>query len=430
MVAASVIIPCHNKRETLAEVLSSLERQSVSPDAFEVIVVDDASTDGTPAMVRARAGRRPRIALEEMGAHTDVCPARVRNRGLERARGQVAIFLDADVLVGPDFIREHLAAHAAGEGVVIGYIYAYPLAASERAPEVMQAPPIGECLERLPALVRENPRRWRDGREAHYRIWPDIATCPMPWLYFWGGNTSVSRKLVLEAGGFDETFIRWGFEDVELGYRLWRRGIPYRLQRSAWGFHYPHPTGSDERRFENMRQFLRKHPEPFVELNTFASTHFQQPGAARVRWEMLDRLATAPTVAAPPLVESGALLRWARTEGGPIAWFGELPAGVVERPALVSRPFQPRAQPGEAALAGLALPDAGPAFSTALLVDYWTGLSDSARGFLCAEVTRVAGRCVFAALATPPATVAPGPAYQVTTATLPGAHLQIVRRAS
>ncbi len=427
MFAATVIIPCRNKLATLREVLRGLQQQSFPHDRFDVLVVDDGSTDGTPAFVEglAAAGGAPRISLLRVPPHDDVCPGMVRNHGLARAEGEIVIFLDADVLVGPELVAEHVATQRARPGALVGYVYAYPLAAADRTPEKMKAPPIGEVLARLPDLLREDPKHWKDGRETHYRIWPDMDTCPMPWLFFWGGNSSLPLALARELGGFDEAFKNWGFEDVELGYRLWKRGVPFTLRREAWGFHYPHPTGSDDRRFLNLYQFLRKHPEPYAELNTFASTRFQQPGAARVRWEVLDRLAAPPApVPAPPADLTAALVQLARARsGGPVAWFGpwEGAPGAVE---LVSRPFHRDAAGGIAALAGLALPHEDGAFGTALAVDYWHTLSPAARHFVRAELTRVAGQCLF--VSTSGAALEPGSDWTVEPVPFAGAQVQRV----
>jgi glycosyltransferase involved in cell wall biosynthesis len=427
--SASVIIPSHDKLETLREVLRGLHQQSFPRDDFEVIVVDDDSTDGTRPFLQELANRGE-VVYEPLGPHAEVCPGRVRNHGLARARGEIIVFLDADILIGPDFIAEHVATHRAQgrDAAVVGLVHAYPLAASERTPEKIQAPPIGEVIERLPALLRADPRHWRDGREAHYRIWPDLGTCPMPWLFFWGGNSSAPRRLLLDLGGFDEAFKNWGFEDVELGYRIWKRGVPSILHRPAWGFHYPHPTGTDDRRFVNLFQFLRKHPEPTVELNTFATCHFQEAGAARVRWEILDRLATPlPSPSPPPAEVCAALAGVARDRaGGPVAWFGSLPDPAPVEAAFVSRPFQPDARAGQAALCGLALPFDEGAFASAVAVDYWRTLSPDALRFVCRELTRVAGTCLLASTADgmPP----PPAGFAVEATSVPGAQIQIVRR--
>jgi GT2 family glycosyltransferase len=403
--AASVVIPSFNKRETLAEVLGALRQQTVPAESYEVVVVDDGSTDGTRELVQALAGSAPRVVLEEMGPHTEICPGRVRNRGLARARGEAVIFLDADILVGPDFVRQHLEALQQGppDGTaVIGYIHAYPLLERERLPEAIQAPPLAGLRQQLPELLRAPPKRWKDGREENYRVWPELRGCPLPWLFFWSGNISLGRRLAQEVGGFDESFKRWGFEDVELGYRLWKRGATFVLARPAWGFHYPHPTATDDaRRFANMRQFLGKHPEPYVELSCFSMTRFQQPGASRVRWEVIDLLGAPPAARTPSLADGLAVLGLARQlRGGAVAWFGELPADLPSscRPELAARPFLPPDRPGQAALIGLATPHDDDSFGTAVLAGHWQDLSDAAVRFACAELLRIAPTCLVVSL--------------------------------
>ena len=395
--SASIVIPCYNKVATLSEVLVALRRQTYAHDLFEVLIVDDGSTDE----IRDLAAREqtPRVRFEWLGPHSEVCPARVRNHGLEEARGDVVIFLDADILVGPDFVSEHVHAHAScgADAAIIGYVHAYGATASSRRPEVVRAPPLAGLCDALPQLLQADPKRWLDGRENHYRIWPDLARCPMPWFYYWTGNISVGRLLAREVGGFDESFKNWGFEDIEFGYRLWKRGLSFALRRAAWGFHYPHPTASDEQKWINLRQFLAKHSEPYPELGCFSIAHFHQPHAARVRWEVLDRLAAPPRALQPTAEEFAACTTLARHgHGRPVAWFGEQPA-IPHRdakPEFVSRPFQPEREAGCAGLLGLALPHSDSAFGAAVLWDYWQHLSPAALRFCLTEVSRVADTCI------------------------------------
>ena len=89
----SVVIPAYNAQATLAQTLASVLAQTL--DAWEAIVVDDGSTDGTAAIVAAFAARDPRVRCIT-GAHRGVSAA--RNLGIAAARGSLVAFLDADDL--------------------------------------------------------------------------------------------------------------------------------------------------------------------------------------------------------------------------------------------------------------------------------------------------------------------------------------------
>jgi validoxylamine A glucosyltransferase len=265
MLKASVIIPARNRARVLSAVLDSLGRQSVSPRDYEVVVVDDGSTDGTRERLQRRADPFPLI-VERLEGGRGFCPSRPRNRGLEVASGEVAIFLDADVLAGPELVARHLEQHERCPGAaVIGYTYGYALDAVNRTPDVLGRILPQSLISRLGQNLRRRPDLWCDGREACYRETADLADHPAPWRKFWTNNVSVPRRAALEVGGFDEAFVGWGGEDLEFAYRLHRYGLAFQLARRAWGCHCPHPIPSvsvnEADHARNRRLLIRKHPE-------------------------------------------------------------------------------------------------------------------------------------------------------------------------
>jgi len=110
---ASVIVPTYNRKESLRETLHSLVHQTWPADRFEVIVVDDGSSDGTDELVKddfpftLRYVRQP-----NQGS------AVARNTGAEQASGQVLIFLDDDMLVEPEYIAGLIAEHRAHSRII------------------------------------------------------------------------------------------------------------------------------------------------------------------------------------------------------------------------------------------------------------------------------------------------------------------------
>ncbi|HNT89861.1 MAG TPA: glycosyltransferase family A protein, partial [Candidatus Hydrogenedentes bacterium] len=105
----SVVIPAHNEEAVIALCLRSLEAMDYPRERYEVIVVDDASTDRTAEIAR------------EFGARviTEKCAsiAAVRNRGAREARGEIIAHLDADMIVDPLWLKraeEHYEAGLTG----------------------------------------------------------------------------------------------------------------------------------------------------------------------------------------------------------------------------------------------------------------------------------------------------------------------------
>ena len=206
--SVSVVIPTYNRRQRLAGVLDALERQSADPRSFEVIVVDDGSTDGTDRML---ARRSPGFELSLL-QQENRGPGPARNSGVARAQAPIVLFLDDDVEPLPALVAEHLASHAAHPDSAV----------------------IGPQLS-LPAYS-EPWTAWNQRQlENQYRAMERGDFAPS-YRQFWTGNASLARELLLDSGGFDPSFPR--AEDVELGYRLARRGILFCFNPRAGGLHH------------------------------------------------------------------------------------------------------------------------------------------------------------------------------------------------
>lgn len=118
----SVIIPAFNASATIRETLDSVFAQTYP--CLEIILVDDGSTDGTATLAREHAGERPILVLEQANAGV----AAARNAGLEAARGEYVVPLDADDLLHPARIANHVGAlEAAGAEFAVAYSPCYVL---------------------------------------------------------------------------------------------------------------------------------------------------------------------------------------------------------------------------------------------------------------------------------------------------------------
>lgn len=213
----SVVIPTYNRLDRLKRVLSALEAQTYALDSFEVVIVSDGSTDGTPAYLETLS--TPLDLKVVTQANQGVAAA--RNHGVARAQGEIILFLDDDVVPAPACIAQHLKTHAehTDEIVVLG---------------PMLSPPDFD----MTMWVRyEQAMLYKQYHAMQAGHWQPTAR------QFYTGNTSLARRHILASGGFDETFHR--AEDVELAYRLAARRLRFVFNTDAVGYHYA------ERSFES-----------------------------------------------------------------------------------------------------------------------------------------------------------------------------------
>lgn len=198
----SVIVPVYNGGPALERCLAALAASQGPED--EIIVVDDASTDGSGDV----AGRAGAVVLR---LERNAGPAAARNHGARRARGDVLFFVDADVAVGPgsiDHVRAALDAH----------------------PEVAAIFGSYDVDPTAPGLVSRYKNLLHHFVHQHSET--EAAT-------FWAGCGAIRRPVFTAIGGFDEErFRKPSIEDIELGYRLRRAGHRIRLDKALQGTHF------------------------------------------------------------------------------------------------------------------------------------------------------------------------------------------------
>ena len=191
----SVVIPTRNRASLLQHSLTSLTRQSLAEEKFEVIVIDDGSTDETPALCRRFAERENfRYARQDNQGI-----AAAKNHGVEAARGEIVLFFDDDDVADPQLLAEHLKSHAGRpeENVaVLGYT---GWDSSVKVDVLMDY------------IVGRGGFLFSYGSLKHGGLYD--------YTHFWGGRSSCKRGLLLKHGLFNPVFT-FGSEDIELGYRL------------------------------------------------------------------------------------------------------------------------------------------------------------------------------------------------------------------
>ena len=206
---ASVVIPTHQRRESLLRALSSLATQSIPPEQYEVVVVVDGSDDGSrEAAASLATGYSLRVLWQVNRGRAAAC-----NAGVAAARGEVVVLLDDDMTATPELIASHLRAHPNGGSVA-----------------VIGAAPIRLDPE-LPAHAR-----YIGGKFNRHLEHLAAAGRPVALRDFYSGNLSIRRDVLETVGAFDERFTVYGNEDLELSIRLTDAGVRlvYEPAALAW----------------------------------------------------------------------------------------------------------------------------------------------------------------------------------------------------
>ncbi|MCE6996378.1 glycosyltransferase [Saccharothrix sp. S26] len=249
--------------------LDSLARQDLHRDRFEVVVVDDGSSDDTAAAVRAFEDRLDLRYFHQPDEGYRV--ARARNVGIRHARGEVCVFVDSGVLLHSASLTAHLDAHAAAaEPLALnGYVYCFNLD-NEDARLIRKFVDVDDVDSTIGSLART--RSWPDVREPFYeRHSDDFGHLRAPWLMYWTCHASARTEQVRAIGMYDEEFRQWGGEDLDLAYRLHRDGARFAVSRRASSIHYPHDKDQGDNTasaLENYRYIAEKYDTPITRLLT------------------------------------------------------------------------------------------------------------------------------------------------------------------
>ncbi len=231
----SVVICSRNRKQLLKGTIETLDEQTIPSSSYEIIIVDDGSEDGTDEMVASLTTKcKLRYILKTWGGRSET-----RNVGIEAAQGEIVVFVDDDIIAPKDFLEQHARYH-------------------RRFPNSIVRGPIINITE------YKNPgtkASWRDYSQATF------CTC----------NASAPLKSVRDLGGFDVTFIEYGYEDNEMGWRLLKSGLKRHFNMEAIVYHYkPHKKEEDlpgairnaQELARSAVMYYRKHDDLKVRLAT------------------------------------------------------------------------------------------------------------------------------------------------------------------
>ena len=183
----SVIMPCFNDGKYIKEAIDSVER--APKELFEIIIIDDGSTDDYTKKKLMQYGKRGYTVLRQR--NTGPCAA--RNAGIKIAKGEYILPVDADNMINPEYMVRGV--EILGKNKKVGVVY-------------------GDCIHFSPGF--EERRRVGVFDKDKMALANYIDTCAV-----------IRKKLLMECGGYDEKLFGW--EDWELWINAYQKG---------WKFHY------------------------------------------------------------------------------------------------------------------------------------------------------------------------------------------------
>ena len=240
----SVIIPVYNQEKIISKVLDSLINQNIPKNRYEIIIIDDGSIDKTYKILESfkkKAGNKIFI-LKTINLHGK---GFARNLGIKKAKNEILVLLDGDIIASKNLLAEHLRWHQKfpkENFAVVGYI---------TWADQLKITPFMQWLEHGGGQLDFD--NLKNKQQIDYK-------------HFYTGNSSFKRDLLLRNGLFDEDFGREMYEDLELAYRLQKKGLKVFYNKNAKAYHY-HRT--DIKKYskrmisigKGAKLLFKKHPE-------------------------------------------------------------------------------------------------------------------------------------------------------------------------
>jgi len=212
----SVIIPTYNRVSTLSNCLLFYNKQNFPYEKFEVIVIDDGSSDNTEQMIKEikqHVNYSLKYYRKENGG-----PGSARNVGLSRATGEIFLIIGDDIFPDANLLLQHWEWHhdiyPENNVGILGFV------------TWASNPPPSPLMIWMERWVQNSYHLLN-----HTQI--------VDWKYNYTGNISLKRKFYNATGViFEERYRIYGFEDIEWGFRLNRNGFQLRYNKNAIGLHH------------------------------------------------------------------------------------------------------------------------------------------------------------------------------------------------
>lgn len=218
----SVLLTAYTNEKIVPFAIEAIGAQTLDKDLYELIVIDDASRDGTYDVLRSLSQAYPMKLLRNETNHGS---AYSRNRAAAEAKHELIVFVQDDIIIERDFLEKHRTAHVAlddEKAVVAGYTYWHP------------------DLEKTPFMdYLDEGQQFDFGRFEHTHE-NEHGLIPADRFLFYTSNLSMRADFFRSVGGFDEEFMAPGiaaYDDTELAWRMYKAGMQVYFSPSAKAGH-------------------------------------------------------------------------------------------------------------------------------------------------------------------------------------------------
>jgi len=266
----TIIIPVYNRIEKLGKTIAALTHSTYPLDLIEIIIADDGSSDN------------PKQLIDDFKSYFSIKyvrqsdkgfrASRIRNKGVKAASHEIIIFLDCDMLPEPTLVEAFMKyLHVSSKLVLLGGrryvntdVFSIKDVINDIQP-VLELP--SQCADTGRGPIADEPPT-EDWRYKIYRTTDNLKSIKYPFNSYCAGNIGMSKNLFNQVGGFDESFVNWGMEDTEIGYRLYQAGAWFIPVDDARALHQEPPNGSNETdrdagRNVSEKQFVEKCPAKY-----------------------------------------------------------------------------------------------------------------------------------------------------------------------
>jgi len=244
----TIIIPTFNKKNSLKFVLNNFFKQNYPKSKYEIIIVDDGSDDKTLESIKKIKPSSnfkyfywPRKKIKIKNEHKKIAKfynrvGLARNIGINDAKGKIILFNDADILVDKNCLKKHQVHHNKHHNIIVRSFRMF--LPKEFRPNLTKINNF-KFLRKI-----SNSEKPNDEKKLYCRIYNLFQE---GWHRVVTANLSIRKKYLNKIGGFSKDFVFWGFEDVDLGYRLSKLKLQLIWDDKIKVYHLYHPRESGKR---------------------------------------------------------------------------------------------------------------------------------------------------------------------------------------